>query len=391
MAVNLTNADSALKSYYLNAVSEQLNNYVNPFFAKIKHSTENVWGKEVRKLAISGLNGGIGAGTEDGDLPTASSNGYCEFVTELKNIYGSIEISDKAIRASENNSGAFVNLLNSEMDGLVKSGVINMSRMLFGNGSGVLTKIDGAQNGKIMVRNTQNLFVGMLIDLRDEMDNLFDNFKGRRILSIDRVNKTITVSGSIEDIYIVSGYSLCLHGSFMNELTGLGAIFDMERETLYGLRRADHDIVNPTVVDGSTEFTLEKIQQVIDMVEEKSGNQLDMIICSVGVRNKVLELLNSKTYYAGTVNIEGGFRSISFNGIPLVTDRFCPKGTMYLLNTKDFSLNQLCDWQWLEDDNGKILKQKPGKPVYTATLVKYADLLCANPSGQGAIVNIKEN
>jgi hypothetical protein len=177
----------------------------------------------------------------------------------------------------------------------------------------------------------------------------------------------------------------------MNELTGLGAIFDMERETLYGLKRAEHSIVNPTVVDASTEFTLEKIQQVIDMVEEKSGNQLDMIICSVGVRNKVLELLNSKTYYAGTVNIEGGFRSISFNGIPLVTDRFCPKGTMYLLNTKDFSLNQLCDWQWLEDDNGKILKQKPGKPVYTATLVKYADLLCANPSGQGAIVNIKEN
>ena len=135
----------------------------------------------------------------------------------------------------------------------------------------------------------------------------------------------------------------------------------------------------------------QEIQQVIDMVEEKSGNQIDMIMCSVGVRNKVLQLLNSKTYYAGTVNLEGGFRSISFNGIPLVTDRFCPKGTMYLLNTKDFSLNQLCDWQWLEDDNGKILKQKPGKPIYTATLVKYADLLCANPSGQGALVNIKED
>ncbi len=390
MAVNLTNADSALKSYYLNAVSEQLNNYVNPFFAKIKHSTENVWGKEVRKLAISGINGGIGAGTEDGDLPTASSNGYCEFVTELKNIYGSIEISDKAVRASENNSGAFVNLLNSEMDGLVKSGSINMSRMLFGDGSGILTKLDGAANGKIMVRNTQNLFVGMIIDLLDELGGVYDSYKGRKILSIDRVNKTITISGGIEESIFVSGYSICLHGSCNKELTGLGAIFDMERETLYGLRRADHDIVNPTVVDASTEFTLEKIQQVIDMVEEKSGNQIDMIICSVGVRNKVLELLNAKTYYAGTVNIEGGFRSISFNGIPLVTDRFCPKGTMYLLNTKDFSLNQLCDWQWLEDDNGRVLKQKPGKPVYTATLVKYADLLCANPSGQGALVKIQE-
>jgi hypothetical protein len=391
MAVNLTTADAALKSYYLNAVSEQLNNYVNPFYAKIKHSTENVWGKEIRKLAISGINGGIGAGTEDGDLPTASSNGYCEFVTTLKNIYGSIEISDKAIRASENNSGAFVNLLNSEMDGLIKSGVINMSRMLFGDGTGILTKIDGAENGKIKVRNTQTLFVGMSIDLLDENCNAFADYTGRKIISVDRVNKTITISGAIEEMYFLSGYSLSLHGSYMNELTGLGAIFNTESETLYGLRRADHDIVNPTVVDASAEFTLEKIQQVIDMVEEKSGNQIDMIMCSVGVRNKVLQLLNSKTYYAGTVNLEGGFRSISFNGIPLVTDRFCPKGTMYLLNTKDFSLNQLCDWQWLEDDNGKILKQKPGKPIYTATLVKYADLLCANPSGQGALINIKED
>ena len=66
MAVNLTNADSALKSYYLDAVSEQLNNNVNPFFAKIKQSTSDVWGKEVKKLAIYGMNGGIGAGTEDG-------------------------------------------------------------------------------------------------------------------------------------------------------------------------------------------------------------------------------------------------------------------------------------------------------------------------------------
>ena len=391
MAVNLTTADAALKSYYLNAVSEQLNNYVNPFYAKIKHSTENVWGKEIRKLAISGINGGIGAGTEDGDLPTASSNGYCEFVTTLKNIYGSIEISDKAIRASENNSGAFVNLLNSEMDGLIKSGVINMSRMLFGDGTGFLTKTVEIENGKIKVKSTQNLIEGMLVDLHDENNLLFTDFRGRRILSVDRVNKTITVSGSIEDVFIAPGFSLCLHGSYMNELTGLGAIFDTKSETLYGLRKADHAILNPTVVDASEEFTLEKIQQVIDMVEEKSGNQIDMIMCSVGVRNKVLQLLNSKTYYAGTVNLEGGFRSISFNGIPLVTDRFCPKGTMYLLNTKDFSLNQLCDWQWLEDDNGKILKQKPGKPIYTATLVKYADLLCANPSGQGALVNIKED
>ena len=54
MAVNLTNADSALKSYYLDAICEQLNKKANPFLAAIKHSTENVYGKEVRKFIETG-------------------------------------------------------------------------------------------------------------------------------------------------------------------------------------------------------------------------------------------------------------------------------------------------------------------------------------------------
>ena len=63
---------------------------------------------------------------------------------------------------------------------------------------------------------------------------------------------------------------------------------------------------------------------------------------------------------------------------------------MYLLNTEDFSLHQLCDWKWLETSDGKVLKQIAGKPVYSATLVKYADLLCSRPCGQGMLSGITE-
>jgi hypothetical protein len=63
---------------------------------------------------------------------------------------------------------------------------------------------------------------------------------------------------------------------------------------------------------------------------------------------------------------------------------------MYLLNTDDFCLHQLSDWRWLEGEDGKILKQIAGKPVYTATLVKYAELICARPYGQGMLTGIEE-
>ena len=99
------------------------------------------------------------------------------------------------------------------------------------------------------------------------------------------------------------------------------------------------------------------------------------------------------TYYLdGTMYFisEGLVYTHDDTGIPVVVDRFCPKGRMYFLNTNDFKLHQLCDWQWLADDDGKVLKQVPGKPVYSATLVKYADLMCSRPCGQGMLADINE-
>ena len=90
------------------------------------------------------------------------------------------------------------------------------------------------------------------------------------------------------------------------------------------------------------------------------------------------------------MELAGGYKAMSFNGIPVVADRFCPDGTMYLLNTDDFCLHQLCDWQWLEGEDGKVLRQVAGKPVYTATLVKYADLVCTRPCGQAMLSGITE-
>jgi hypothetical protein len=86
--VTLSSAENALKTLYLGVVSQQLNTNINPLLAKIKQSTSDVWGKEIRKLAPYGLNGGVGAGSETGDLPSAGENKYVQFVQTLKNLYG---------------------------------------------------------------------------------------------------------------------------------------------------------------------------------------------------------------------------------------------------------------------------------------------------------------
>lgn len=389
MAINLTNADNALKTLYLDAVSVQLNNTVNPLLAKIKQSTNDVWGKEVRKLAIYGMNGGIGAGSEDGDLPSSTGNNYGQMVTTLKNLYGTIEISDKAVRASEHSSGAFVNLLNAEMEGLIRAGSFNFGRMLFGDGSGKLGEVVSVENGKIALDSVKNVIEGMVIDFRTADGSIVSGAESRRILGVDRANKTITVSGSGLDSIVDETCFITVQGSYNNEITGLGAIFG-DNDNLYGLSKTANSWLKPYSQKEVGEITEAKLQKALDAIEESSGGAINFIVCSWGVRRAIQKLFAQNKRIVDTMELEGGFKALSYNGIPIVADRFCPEGTMYLLNTDDFTLHQLCDWQWLTGDDGKVLKQIPGKPVYTATLVKYADLICARPNGQGVLTGITE-
>ncbi|MBR2986042.1 MAG: phage major capsid protein [Clostridia bacterium] len=385
--ITLTSAENALKTLYLGVVADQLNTAVNPLLARFEKTSSNVWGKEIRKLAPFGINGGIGAGDEDGDLPNSASNSYEQFVLTLKNLYGTIEISDKAIRASENNAGAFVNLLEAEMEGLVKASKFNFGRMLFGDGSGILSKIVSQTGNVITVESVRNMMEGMVVDLYHPASGI--SIKGRRIIDVDRENKTIKVSGvTIGTNTLTAGDYVTVQGSLNKELTGLGAIFG-DSETLYGLKRADHKWLKPHKFEA--EYISDTvIQKAIDAMEEVAGSTADFIVCSAGVKRAYQTYLSSNKFITDVMDLEGGYKAISYNGIPIVSDRFCPEGTMYILNTKDFHLHQLCDWRWLEGDDGKVLKQVNGKPVYSATLVKYVDLICDRPIGQAVITGIIE-
>ena len=378
-------ADSVLKSYYLGVVSEQLDKTVNPLLAEIRKTTSDVWGRDVRKAVRFGVNGGVGAGTEDGELPKALSSGYAQFVAPLKNLYGTIEVSDKAIRAAESNEGAFVNLLNDEMDSLVRTSAFNFSRMLFGDGTGKLATITGipsSGNTEYTVDSTINLAEGMVVDVYTA--NTRDT-AGAVIASVDRANNQITFEGTLSGA--AQNDVIYLQNSKDLEITGLKAIF--EADELYGIDREGKSWLTPYTDTSFGAMSEDALQEAIDGVEEYGGGKVNFIVCSRGVRRKLISALSAykKT---DSVDLQGGYRALSFNGIPVVADRFCPKGTMYLLNTNDFGLHQLCDWQWLEGEDGKVLKQIPGKPVYTATLVKYAELMCYRPVGQGMLTGITE-
>ena len=375
--ITIANADKALKTYYLDAVTTALDG-ISPFYAAIDKNSAEVYGKEVKVAVVRGDNSRVVAGAEDGDLPAAGKNRYITLTGALKNLYGTIEISDKAMRASKSAEGAFVNLVNAEMEGLVASAKANFSRMLYGDGNGFLATITDTEDG-IVVDEACRLSEGMHVDIRSST-GIVDGGTDITVTSVDYATKTITLSSTPSGV--LASKDIYVHGAYGNELTGFAALFGTG--DIYGVTRSTESYLKPNVFTVSS-LTEEAIAEKIGYLEQYYNDRPDMILCSYKTKAKIGELLAQSRMQVNTEMLAGGYPAIMFDGIPVVADKYCGDDELYLVNTADFCLAQLCDWAWLEDEDGKILKQVPGKAAYSATLVKYAELICKKPCGQAKI------
>ncbi|MDD3947741.1 MAG: phage major capsid protein, partial [Clostridia bacterium] len=164
--VTLSSADKVLKNVYLDAICDQLNNKTNPFYAAIEKCADNVSGKMVEYSAKYGINGGMGSGTENGSLPVSAGNYYQSLTAPLRNLYGTITLSDKVLRAGRDSAGAVVDILNQEIEGLLDAAKFNFSRMLWQNGNGTLAKIGNLGTHTAFhyypVQSVENLMEGMM-------------------------------------------------------------------------------------------------------------------------------------------------------------------------------------------------------------------------------------
>ena len=383
--ITLQNADAALKDYYLEAVTSQLNDNLSPFFSAIEKNSANVYGKDVKLTVLRGYSGGIVSGEEDADLPSPHKNRYASICVPLKNLYGTIEISDKALRASRDSAGAFVNLLDAEMEGLIVSAKSSFQRMLHGDGSGKLCKIVKKNSStELQVDEVHDYFVGMSVDCADALGEIDDSANGIIITGVNKANSTVTLGSAVSAL--LPGGKMYVHGSMDRELTGLAAIFD--GTSIYGYDKSKDAYFAPYKLDCGGKLTESVLSDVLDHMEECFNSKINFILCSYKTRKLIASLLDANRRVVNTIDARTGYGNVTVNDIPVYADKYCPDDRILFLNTDDFALYQLCDWEWLEDEDGKILKQSAGKAAYTATLVKYAELVCRKPCGQAMLYNV---
>lgn len=313
--ITLKEAESALKTIYLGTMSNLLNTTSNPLFSKIEKTQADVYGNEIRTAVRWGINGGIGAGDEDGALPVTSSNKYLQFTSTLKNLYGQLSISDKAIRAGREGAGAFTDLLGAEITGLLEASKFNLARMLYGDGTGYLGNFTAVTNGTLTVSDTCGMIEGMLVDIYTTTAGV--DVLASKITKVDRDNKKITLETPPT---VTTGY-IYHQGSKDKELTGIKTLFSSS-STLYGLPRSSISAILPYTKTSAGTLDDVKIQELVDRVENYSNCTVDFIAMSQEAKYSYLDFLSSYKRNIDYMTTEDGFKAISFGGIPMVFERF---------------------------------------------------------------------
>lgn len=239
------------------------------------------------------------------------------------------------------------------------------------------TPTDSGKNAEIST-TVKNLYGGFKVS--DKMLRLAknDSFVMANLLGIEMNNLVDSAKRSLNKMVYGNGAG--------GEINGVESIFG---ETMYNLDATQSAEIAPhkTELSGDGALTETEILNFLDSYESHcESNPADIMLTHPSVRRALYEQLRENGSHVDLCEFKGGYSGFKFNGIPVYSDAKCNQNTMYALNSKDWAMHEMGDWDWVTSDSGGILNKNDDRATYTATIVKYADLLCDKPQFQGKVV-----
>lgn len=345
------------------------------------------------------FSGGVGSGS----LPTANAANYQGASITSKKVYATCEIEREAIKASANNEGAFVQATKETVQKTVESYMRNASRILFGNGSGVLGVGNGAGsnitgNGStatpylVQVADTQaNPFVIANWEEKDFVNIVTGNNVAAKntggtaeatlleIVAVNTTTRVISLVGTSTRLAaLAAGPSpfaatdaIAMQGSYGNDPVGLDGVVNVSSGSLYGItvQRRWQSYLSDA---GGAGITTDMMNGVMLNIEKLFGKVPNMIVTSYAQFQNILALLeDQKRYPLPNRNLKG---AMSFEGVEFMStrgpvgifcDRFCPDKRIYFLNDDFIEVHHRPGFGWFDDD-GTVFLRKPTSDNYEA-------------------------
>lgn len=383
MSQNLITFEKALKENYLPVWRNQLGIEPSALLGKIK-KPKLVSNKIVASAPV-GLSGGFGFGAEGQATPAAGGVRFERFQTEAKDMYVNVVISTKAVRLT-GTGGAMANALDTEVKAAYEAAKWNVGRALFGNGTGILTTITALSSAgnTITVADTTYLKEGLIIDIyATSASTPQTGGAGRRILSVDRAGKTITVDGAAQTF---SAGFITVQNSYNREITGLGAIFDDTITSIYGVEKKSNKFLYPVVQDGNNDIDDGIITKALRQAKNEKNSNIDMLLCGDDAYDNYVNYLRVNNIRVEDLShtIQGGFKAIKFifgnKEVDIVNESFVPADEMWGVETGCLELHTQ-EWNFAELQGGGIFNLMEDQSNYRALLANYGDLICTNPGG----------
>lgn len=135
--------NALLKEFYLPGVIDILNSK-RILSRYLRRNTRDVQGRTIHTAMNSGRNVGTQYVTEGAQLPDPDTQDYRQATYTTKYHYGRILFTGQSASSSRGNRGAFLRLMDGEVQGLARDMQNEDNRVLFGDGSGRMARVSGA-------------------------------------------------------------------------------------------------------------------------------------------------------------------------------------------------------------------------------------------------------
>lgn len=420
------------------SLSEQTNLFKINYYKRSAnmYNSENVLaGRIKKKYDFTGkhkfvstplsFSGGVGAGK----LPKSNSGNYEGALIFAKRVYATCEVEREAIYAAKDDKGAFVRATAETVKKTVESYMRNTSRILFGDGSGILGRGDaatavtgsGTEASPYIVRISlaswkeanweERDFIQYVSGLAAFPQNTGGVAEGAQteanlleIIEVDPLNKQIKLVGSSPQLAALVAGTLpvpatagfCMQKSYNMEPQGLKGIKDASvlgtGVSLYNIpvqrrwKAFTHDAAGQGVTPDLMNF-------IMLQTKKQSGVSPTMIMVGFEQYQNILAFLeDQKIYNLPNKNLKGhiGFEGIEYvcNGqrIGLFIDRFMEEDEIWFLNDSRIECHHRPGFGWFEDD-GTVFLRLQDDDAYGARYGGYYQNYIT-PTGHGVVYGL---
>lgn len=376
MGLTISNISAILKKIIVPTIQDQLPKE-NVLFNKIKKNVGvRVANNQIYVAARSGRHSGIYSAAE-GSEPFTGKAKYQQPYTNMKYLFGTLELTDQAIEATKGGDvKAIASILATEITALKDDMKADLNRILNGAGTGKLCQTNGTgANSTALLVDTNPAGLAANFYIADGM--YLQLGTGSTVQVSALVGSTgITLASAAtwsDDVVITKAYD--------DEPMGIAGIIDDGDNvaTIQNLARASNSWCNAATYDTAT--TLTEANMIDVYLQTKQYGGAKVITMGKTLFAKYGALLTSMKRTRDLKEIlSGGWKGLEFMGgdVGVMLDFDCWDGYVQMIDFDALTLAEMSEpFAWLEADAyGGILKRSSSnRTVWEGTLKYYFNLV----------------